>query len=142
MPPNHLGRWNRECFEVITERHGFSVEDHRIEEFDPVAIRTQFINYRFMQQAQHSGSLVNRISTIKSQRLLGRMKRLAGVPQLSSPLVPQKDLLSREKPRFHAKQACIYANGALRRGQEAWAAAWRSWISDGSESFSCARMAR
>lgn len=76
MPPNHLGRWNRECFEVVSERHGFSVEDHRIEEFAPVAVRTQFINYRFMQQAQHSGSLANRISTIKSQRLLGRMKRL------------------------------------------------------------------
>jgi len=76
MPPNHLGRWNRECFEAISERYGFSVEDHRIEEFDPVAMTAQFINYRFMQQAQQEGSLENRISTMRSQRLRGRMRRL------------------------------------------------------------------
>jgi len=76
MPPNHIGRWNRECFEMISERYGFSVEDHRIEEFDPAAMRTQFIKYRFMQQAQQSGSVANRISTMKSQRLLKMLRRL------------------------------------------------------------------
>jgi SAM-dependent methyltransferase len=76
MPPNHVGRWSVKSLATISKRHGFDVVDHRIEESDRDAMRTQFINYRFMREAQESGSVPNRIARLKSRRLLRGMKRL------------------------------------------------------------------
>jgi SAM-dependent methyltransferase len=34
MPPNHIGRWNRICFEIIGSRHNLTLEDYQVENSD------------------------------------------------------------------------------------------------------------
>jgi SAM-dependent methyltransferase len=31
MPPNHIGRWNKKCFEVMARRHGWAVIRHQVD---------------------------------------------------------------------------------------------------------------
>jgi 2-polyprenyl-3-methyl-5-hydroxy-6-metoxy-1,4-benzoquinol methylase len=78
MPPNHIGRWNRECFEIIGKRWGWQVERFEIEQTDFISKAVLFYKYRFWREAQNSGSFANRICQIKSSHLY-KLMRLAGV---------------------------------------------------------------
>jgi SAM-dependent methyltransferase len=69
MPPNHIGRWNRSCFEEIGRRTGFRVEDFRVEDPGFRALAVQFIVYRFLRNSQRSGSIENRIESIRNHAL-------------------------------------------------------------------------
>lgn len=67
MPPNHIGRWNRKCFESIGGRWGFSIEGHAIEDEHVLSIAKTFLTYRFLRESQQHASLANRIRTMKNR---------------------------------------------------------------------------
>lgn len=69
MPPNHIGRWNKVCFEEIGNLYGFHVEDYAIEEFDLKSMALQFIYYRFLNKSHKSGSFENRLRAVKNKNL-------------------------------------------------------------------------
>ena len=87
MPPNHIGRWNRKCFEEIGKQNGFHLQDFRIETPRMTSVARQFVVYRFLRAAQRSGSLQNRIEAIGNRGLLWTM-RLAGVAVTSIAAIP------------------------------------------------------
>lgn len=78
MPPNHVGRWNKKCFDAIGKRYGFRVADYVVEKSDFFSSVKQFVIYRYLRRAQRSGSFENKIQTIKS-RFLFKMIRVFGV---------------------------------------------------------------
>ncbi len=55
MPPNHIGRWQEACFEVMASRHRWTVQAVAIEPepFFPKAAR--FLYYQHLRRAQHPG---------------------------------------------------------------------------------------
>lgn len=74
MPPNHIGRWNRDCFAVIAQRHGWQIVEHC---FEPGKVKLnvqQFLDYRYLQRVQMPDSLANLGVRIKN-RYLRRMVR-------------------------------------------------------------------
>lgn len=76
MPPNHIGRWNKKCFEEIGKRHGFHVEDYKVEEYSFISMAKQFIIYRLLRKSQQSGSFENKILKIKNKYLLRTMQMI------------------------------------------------------------------
>ena len=70
MPPNHIGRWNKECFQEIAKRHGFHFEDYKVESFNFSDMAKQFITYCFLRKSQKSGSIENYIQRIKNRNIL------------------------------------------------------------------------
>lgn len=76
MPPNHVGRWNRRCFEEIGNQNGFYVGDYKLEEYRLVPMAKQFVIYRYLQKAQQSGSFENKIQKIKNRKMLRTMQVL------------------------------------------------------------------
>ena len=77
MPPNHIGRWNKKCFEIIGKQNGFRVEDYKMEEDDFVAGVKEFAFYRLLRRSQKSGSFENRLFTIKNKSVFKLMKMMA-----------------------------------------------------------------
>ena len=67
MPPNHIGRWNRRCFEIISARHHWQVVDHKIEPERIVSIFKQFSIYRYLRRSQLPGTVYNKIETVRSR---------------------------------------------------------------------------
>lgn len=78
MPPNHIGRWNKKCFEEIGKRNGFLIEDYKIEKSSFISIAKQFIIYRLLRKSQQSGSFENQLLKIKNRYLL-KIMHMIGV---------------------------------------------------------------
>jgi SAM-dependent methyltransferase len=73
MPPNHIGRWTLQAFEVIAARHGFEVVGHEIEPFALCEYVWQDLFYSHKRCAQQRGTFSNftqRISSKKLRRLV------------------------------------------------------------------------
>ena len=77
MPPNHIGRWNKKCYEEIGKRYGFHVNDFRVEGLEFFSMVKQFVIYRFLKSSQRTGSFENKVLTIKNRYLLRIMQILA-----------------------------------------------------------------
>lgn len=65
MPPNHIGRWNKQSFIIIAEKNGFQLKDYRIERSSVISMVKQFVIYRFLRSAQQGNSLENKIQIIR-----------------------------------------------------------------------------
>jgi 2-polyprenyl-3-methyl-5-hydroxy-6-metoxy-1,4-benzoquinol methylase len=79
MPPNHIGRWNKKCFEEIGSQNGFHIEDYKVEESSFTSMARQFIYYRSLQNSQQNGSFENKILKIKNRYLLRIMEMIGKV---------------------------------------------------------------
>jgi predicted SAM-dependent methyltransferase len=80
MPPNHVGRWNKRCFEEMAAKTGFHVESYETEALNAVSMAKQFMQYRFLRKSQNGKSVANRITKIKNRRLRRPLQALgAGV---------------------------------------------------------------
>lgn len=78
MPPNHIGRWNRVCFETIGDRWGWAVAGYEVEKTGFIPNATLFAKYRFWREGQKSGSFANRVSQINNPSLR-KVMRVTGV---------------------------------------------------------------
>jgi hypothetical protein len=79
MPPNHIGRWNRRCFETVGNKHNLSMEDYQVETSDLALMIRQFINYRFLHNCQNADSLSNKLRKIGINSYIGRTAQALGV---------------------------------------------------------------
>ena len=70
LPPNHLGRWNRRCFQILAQRHGWREIDYQIEPERATQKLRQYVIYRYLHMSQTRNSLANRI-----ERLRGAARR-------------------------------------------------------------------
>ncbi|MFP6630530.1 MAG: methyltransferase domain-containing protein [Myxococcota bacterium] len=68
-PPHHVGRWRRRPFEVIGERFGWEVVDHRIEPVGAAVFLKLFAFNRMIQRSREPGSLSRRARLIRDRRL-------------------------------------------------------------------------
>ena len=74
MPPNHIGRWNRNCFHLIGKRHGWNCISHRQEIEEPFFSRAKkYAIYRYMRKSQSAMTLAAWALRLRNRRL----KRLA-----------------------------------------------------------------
>lgn len=87
MPPNHIGRWNNECFKEIGRRNGFNIEDYKVEKSSLLSMVKQFATYRFLRRSQQSGSFENHIQRIKNRHLL-RIFQVIGAAVSSIMAIP------------------------------------------------------
>jgi SAM-dependent methyltransferase len=69
MPPNHVGKWNRNTFEIMAKRTGFHIEKYMLEDLKYLSMAKQFLKYRFLRKSQVATSLANRITRIKQRKL-------------------------------------------------------------------------
>jgi len=79
MPPNHIGRWNRKCFEIIGNKHNLTIKDYQLEIGDLAPMARQFINYRFLRNCQNSESLSNKLRKIEINSYIDRTAQALGV---------------------------------------------------------------
>lgn len=69
MPPNHLSRWSREALRRFGDRHGWRLEDHRVEVEPLVPFARRFLSYRYLRATQRPGSIPNRIRRLPASRI-------------------------------------------------------------------------
>ena len=93
MPPNHIGRWNKKCFDLITKRNGFHVKDYKIEVSILTSLAKQFVIYRYLRKSQQYGSIENKIQTIKNyyQRKIMQIISLSINSIMAIPSFTKKD---------------------------------------------------
>jgi len=76
MPPNHIGRWNKKCFEVICKKYQWKIMDYKIEPGELNSSLNQFSNYKYLRNRQTSNSIDNRIALIKNNTIRSALERL------------------------------------------------------------------
>lgn len=82
-PPNHIGRWSPEAFQILGNRHRIRLDRHEIEPFSLGKFIKQDIAYSYLRRSQQAGTVENRSRTLRSTsygKLLG-----AAVAALSAP---------------------------------------------------------
>jgi len=94
MPPNHIGRWNKECFKEIGARNGFSIVRHEIEKFNFISALKQFTYFRLLKRSQKAGGFENLLFRPKNRYLLRLMQALG----LAAHLIPAAIVLVKMKP--------------------------------------------
>ena len=78
MPPNHIGRYNKRCFEEIGRQYGFHIKDYQVEKSNFIFTAKEFIIYRLLRRSQKSGSFENQILKTRNRNLL-RIMQMIGV---------------------------------------------------------------
>ena len=78
-PPHHVGRWPRRAFEVIGERFGWELVEHRIEPVGAARFLALFALSRMLQRSRKHGSLSRRARLLEDRRL----RMLACAPLLA-----------------------------------------------------------
>lgn len=87
MPPNHIGRWNKKCFEIMGDRSGFRLKEHMVEKDGLLAGVRQFLIYRFLRKSQVNGSFENRIQSMHTG-YLHRLMQFVGLVGGSFSAIP------------------------------------------------------
>jgi len=77
LPPNHVGRWNRQSFEVMAHRHGWQVVEHEVQPEGPTAKVKRFAFYRYGNKSQSPNTLANRIEQVPPKLLRRPLQALA-----------------------------------------------------------------
>jgi SAM-dependent methyltransferase len=104
MPPNHIGRWNRRCFEIIGNKHNLSLEDYQVENSSLAIMARQFINYRFLRNCQNSESLSNQLRKIEINSYIDRTAQALGVAVNAVMAVPALLSLIKDKSNLGNSQ--------------------------------------
>jgi len=68
-PPHHVGRWPRRGFEVMGERFGWEVVDHRVEPVTAIRFLALFALNRMLQRSRRLGSWSRRARLVEDRRL-------------------------------------------------------------------------
>jgi SAM-dependent methyltransferase len=68
IPPTHIGRWNKRCFETMAARYGWVVIRHEIEPSTLMTKVIRLVSYRFVRSTL--ADRINRMSTRSLRRLL------------------------------------------------------------------------
>jgi SAM-dependent methyltransferase len=60
MPPNHIGRWSINAFNILAKRHGFTVKAYEVEPLIVSDFIIRDLGYSHLRNAQISGTLSNK----------------------------------------------------------------------------------
>jgi SAM-dependent methyltransferase len=104
MPPNHIGRWNRRCFEIIGNKHNLTLEEYQVEDSDLALMVRQFINYRFLRNCQNSESLSNKLRKLGINTYIDRTAQALGVAVNAVMAVPALLSLIKDKSNLGNSQ--------------------------------------
>lgn len=99
VPPNHIGRWTKNAFEVICRRHGLQLSNCEREPFNLLTFLQQDIVDSFLCKAEKPGSLgefVRGLPRSKTQRIMQALLALA----LSPSRLPAWVYAFRNSPRL------------------------------------------
>jgi len=69
MPPNHISRWTRKAFDIISERHGWKVVEHRLEPARFLALYKRCAIYHYLKRRQCEGNLSYYVATLSNPKL-------------------------------------------------------------------------
>ena len=72
IPPIHIGRWNRKCFDILAERHGWSIERHEFEPQNALSRIERFLSYA----SQRGDTLTKMPGTIQNRYIRGLLTRM------------------------------------------------------------------
>ncbi len=84
MPPNHIGGWSAEAFQIIGSRHGLKLEWHEVEPFSLGTFAKQDIIYSYLRRSQQVGTMENKSRALRSKRygkMLGAFVAALGAPR-------------------------------------------------------------
>ncbi|HSK12394.1 MAG TPA: hypothetical protein VK907_04215, partial [Phnomibacter sp.] len=109
MPPNHVGRWNKECFKIIGTRFGLTMKDHQVERSGPIDNAVQFITYRFLFNAQVAGSIENRM-VARAKGKYGKLAKFLGIALNIFPALPTLPVLFRSNSSLGNSQWVQFVN--------------------------------
>ena len=65
MPPNHVGRWNKRSFEVMSQQFGWRMEQYDVEEESTGEKIKGHLEYRYYRKRQETGSWANRAAVLR-----------------------------------------------------------------------------
>jgi SAM-dependent methyltransferase len=104
MPPNHIGRWNKECFKTIGSRHNLHLADYQVEDTALASMAMQFINYRFLRNSQKSESFSNKLFRVELGTYIDRTAQALGVAVNAVMAMPALLSLIEDKPNLGNSQ--------------------------------------
>ena len=104
MPPNHIGRWNKECFKTIGSRHNLHLADYQVEDTALASMAMQFINYRFLRNSQKSESFSNKLFRVELGTYIDRTAQTLGVAVNAVMAMPALLSLIEDKPNLGNSQ--------------------------------------
>jgi SAM-dependent methyltransferase len=77
MPPNHVGRWHLNCFDVLCARHRFQVSESAVQPLDARRKEAwRLAMYRVSSRAYHDRTWEHRINAVRSRPLRVVLKGL------------------------------------------------------------------
>jgi SAM-dependent methyltransferase len=71
IPPIHIGRWNKNCFNIIAHRYGWSIERHEFEPQNGISRIERFLSYAY----QRGDVLSKRLGTNQNKYIRGLLTR-------------------------------------------------------------------
>ena len=72
IPPCHIGRWNKKCFEIIAGRHGWAVVRHELEPQSALSKTKKFVRLRF-----NNSEVAKRLDGIQNRPVRRILKAIA-----------------------------------------------------------------
>lgn len=69
MPPNHIGRWNKEAFVALAERTGLQVLSTHYEPFNVIEACKIDLKYYYLKRTQSRGTLANRLRCLPASKV-------------------------------------------------------------------------
>ncbi len=82
-PPHHISRWHRRSFEILGERFGWEVVDHRVEPVSAARLLRNLASDRLIQRSRTAGSISRRARLIPDRLLrLAACAPLLGIEAL------------------------------------------------------------
>ena len=104
MPPNHIGRWSKKCFDIIGKKHSFIVADYRVEYTPFPLMARQFINYRFLRNCPNSESFSSKMRRVDIGFYLDRTAEALGIAVNAVMAVPALLALIEDKSNLGNSQ--------------------------------------
>jgi SAM-dependent methyltransferase len=104
MPPNHIGRWSKKCFDIIGKKHSFIVTDYQIEYTPFPLMARQFINNSFFRNCQNSESFSSKMRRVDIGFYLDRTAEALGIAVNAVMAVPALLALIEDKSNLGNSQ--------------------------------------
>ena len=76
MPPNHISRWSPVSFAKMADRHGIKIIREQREPMSWGSFVRQDLVYAHMRRAQRSGSIANRLRSMRRGRIRRKLEAL------------------------------------------------------------------
>lgn len=98
MPPNHITNWRRRTFDVLAQKAGFRLVEHRVQAFSPLVDFFTYAKYIYLRKSQQVGTLASRIERHAKSKPISFAGRIAAVAWYSLENIKGFIKLLRQRP--------------------------------------------